>query len=79
MSYESPSIIDEPEQEEEKTPFSRSKELARGNSVVNQSRAYIKHVKEMAEKTGKSIHEIVAEESEELKRLGVNGFLEKNT
>ncbi len=85
MSFESHVL--EPEQEagseripdnDEKTRFSMSRFSSVENRVRNQIKAYTEHVKEIMQKTGKTSEQVVAEEAEEVKRLGVAGFLEKN-
>ena len=76
MSLESPAIVSRSEQEEE-TRFSRSEALAGENPIMEQIRAYTRHVQDIVEKTGKSAEQIVAEESKEVSRIGVKEFLNK--
>ena len=77
MSFESPVMEPEAESgEKQEARFSRSKALAQTNQVVDQIRAYTKHVQEMVEKTGKTSEQIVAQEQAEVSKVGITEFLQ---
>lgn len=76
MPFESLAMEPKAEGEEQETRFSRSEALAQGNQVIDQIRAYTRHVQEMVEKTGKTTEQIVAEEQAEVGKLGITEFLQ---